>query len=66
MAEALMKYETIDAAQIDDIMDGKDVRPPSGWDDNDEDGGSSVKKEEIQKKKEDDDAPSSAPPAKPA
>jgi cell division protease FtsH len=66
MAEALMKYETIDAAQIDDIMDGKDVRPPSGWDDNDEDGGSSVKKEEIHKKKEDDDAPSSAPPAKPA
>jgi cell division protease FtsH len=31
MADALMKYETIDAAQIDDIMDGKEPRPPKGW-----------------------------------
>ena len=67
MAEALMKYETIDANQIDDIMEGKDVRPPSDWDDNDEDGGSSVKKEEKPKAKKEDDAPSSnEPPAKPA
>ncbi|WP_205859137.1 ATP-dependent zinc metalloprotease FtsH [Pleionea sediminis] len=33
MAKALMKYETIDAAQIDDIMNGKDPRPPEGWND---------------------------------
>ncbi|WMS86491.1 ATP-dependent zinc metalloprotease FtsH [Pleionea litopenaei] len=33
MAKALMKYETIDAHQIDDIMDGKEPRPPEGWDD---------------------------------
>lgn len=33
MAKALMKYETIDAKQIDDIMNGKDPRPPAGWDD---------------------------------
>lgn len=33
MAKALMKYETIDAKQIDDIMSGKDPRPPEGWDD---------------------------------
>jgi cell division protease FtsH len=35
MAEALMKYETIDAKQIDDIMSGKPPRPPKGWDDDD-------------------------------
>lgn len=31
MAEALMKYETIDSHQIDDIMEGKTPRPPKGW-----------------------------------
>ncbi len=31
MADALMKYETIDLDQINDIMDGKTPRPPSGW-----------------------------------
>jgi len=31
MADALMKYETIDAHQIDDIMDDKPPRPPKGW-----------------------------------
>jgi len=31
MAEALIKYETIDSDQIDDIMDGKDPRPPRDW-----------------------------------
>ncbi len=34
MAKALMKYETIDAKQIDDIMDGREPRPPEGWTDN--------------------------------
>ena len=33
MAEALMLYETIDADQIDDIMEGRKVRPPKGWND---------------------------------
>ena len=33
MAEALMKYETIDAEQIDDIMAGRVPRPPKGWTD---------------------------------
>ncbi|WFM71558.1 ATP-dependent zinc metalloprotease FtsH [Halomonas sp. CKK8] len=33
MAEALMKYETIDSHQLKDIMDGRDPRPPEGWDD---------------------------------
>ncbi len=31
MAKALMKYETIDAKQIDDIMDNKEPREPDGW-----------------------------------
>ncbi|NNG12333.1 MAG: ATP-dependent zinc metalloprotease FtsH [Halobacteria archaeon] len=33
MAKALMKYETIDSDQIDDIMAGKPPRPPQDWDD---------------------------------
>ena len=40
MAEALMKYETIDAGQIDSIMEGKEPGPPSDWSD-DESGPSS-------------------------
>ncbi len=31
MAEALMKYETIDSEQIDDIMAGRTVREPKDW-----------------------------------
>jgi len=34
MKDALMKYETIDAGQIDDLMERKeDVREPAGWGD---------------------------------
>jgi cell division protease FtsH len=33
MAEALIKYETIDEGQIKDIMQGRDPQPPAGWDD---------------------------------
>ena len=33
MAEALMIYETIDADQIKDLMERKEVRKPDGWDD---------------------------------
>lgn len=62
MADALMKYETIDSDQIDDIMAGKQPRVPEGWDDN-EDGGPTAKKADDIKK---DDAPSGEPPAKPA
>ena len=35
MADALMQYETIDARQIDQIMDGDEPDPPAGWDDGD-------------------------------
>ncbi len=33
MAEALIKYETIDDTQIKDIMAGREPKPPEGWDD---------------------------------
>ena len=33
MAKALMKYETIDMEQVKDIMEGREPRPPEGWDD---------------------------------
>lgn len=32
MANALIKYETIDEGQIRDIMAGREPRPPEGWD----------------------------------
>ena len=35
MKDALMKYETIDAGQIDDLMERKsEIREPAGWGDN--------------------------------
>jgi cell division protease FtsH len=33
MAAALIKFETIDAEQINDIMSGRPPRPPADWDD---------------------------------
>jgi cell division protease FtsH len=50
MADALMKYETIDIGQIDTIMEGKEPGPPKDWGDNgstssgesDDDAGKSV------------------------
>jgi cell division protease FtsH len=33
MAAALLKYETIDEAQIKDIMEGREPRQPKDWDD---------------------------------
>ena len=54
MKDALMEYETIDADQIDDIMEGKKPRPPADWSDTDssnsDSGGSSAaepKKEDV-------------------
>ncbi len=35
MADALMKYETIDVKQIDEIMDGKIPSAPESWSDDD-------------------------------
>ncbi|MGM0766402.1 MAG: ATP-dependent zinc metalloprotease FtsH [Pseudomonadota bacterium] len=42
MADALMKYETIDRFQIDDIMEGRVPRPPKGWGDSGPTGGVSA------------------------
>ncbi len=61
MADALMKYETIDVSQIDSIMEGKIPGPPEDWTDTDSDdhtdGGSTVssndKKNKEDKKKAD-------------
>ncbi len=36
MSDALMKFETIDRSQIDDIMAGKEPQPPEDWSDNDQ------------------------------
>ncbi len=33
MAEALMQFETIDAGQIDEIMEGRKPSPPADWTD---------------------------------
>ena len=44
MAEALIKYETLDNDQITDIMEGRQPRPPSGWDDDSTSSGSIKKK----------------------
>ena len=35
MADALMKWETIDSKQIDEIMEGKEPSPPESWSDDD-------------------------------
>ena len=67
MADALLKYETIDTNQIDDIMAGKPARKPSGWDDDDHTG--SVEKVTPSDKKSADEStsgPSIDGDAKPA
>jgi cell division protease FtsH len=35
MAKALMKYETIGDVQVKDIMEGREPKPPKGWDNSD-------------------------------
>ena len=35
MADALMKWETIDSGQIEEIMEGKEPSPPASWSDDD-------------------------------
>ncbi len=56
MAEALIKYETIDVAQIDDIMTGKPVREPAGWSENDKDDTLSANQKKRKRKAELDDS----------
>ena len=49
MMEALMEYETIDADQINDIMNGNKPRPPADW--SDSDGGGTAAKSEVEEPK---------------
>jgi cell division protease FtsH len=53
MKDALMKYETIDAKQIDDLMARTDLRAPADWqdpkDDNKPTGGESTKDDKSDK-----------------
>ena len=69
MADALMKYETIDAKQLEQLMQGRPPGPPDSWTDNDDSGNapqsgqaseSNVRGEDGQGKP---DAPSGADPA---
>ncbi|MGA7801540.1 MAG: ATP-dependent zinc metalloprotease FtsH [Gammaproteobacteria bacterium] len=49
MAEALIKYETIDSKQIDDIMSGRPPRPPQDWTDSKPTSGTGVPAAEADK-----------------
>jgi cell division protease FtsH len=79
MAEALIKFETLDTHQIGDIMEGRTPRPPSDWGDDDESTTGTLGKKTKKKKKkktvvkkstddEDDESDDSSivDPAKPA
>jgi cell division protease FtsH len=56
MADALIKYETIDRDQIDDIMSGKTPRPPEDWSDQTPTGSSGEGKEAESEKDKTDSA----------
>ncbi|URJ26102.1 ATP-dependent zinc metalloprotease FtsH [Blochmannia endosymbiont of Camponotus modoc] len=43
MKDALIKYETINASQINDLMDRKSINPPSGWENSVSDANNSSK-----------------------
>ena len=56
MKDALMEYETIDSAQVDDLMARRPVRPPKDWDSGASNGssGKTETKEQGQDKGQDD------------
>jgi len=66
MKDALMEWETIDAAQIDDIMEGKKPRPPSGWHDDDYGSGTPVTEEPVSKQESDESKDTKKPIGGPA
>jgi len=55
MADALMKYETIDQEMINELMNRRTPKPPADWDDSDKPSGTS----EVADEKENKDADSS-------
>jgi len=70
MKDALMEWETIDAGQIDDVMNGRKPRPPEGWHDDDYGSGKTESvatvSEDKDKQKKDDDKDSKKPIGGPA
>jgi cell division protease FtsH len=44
MADALIRYETIDTSQIDQIMEGREPDPPEGWQDGSSEPGDDAEK----------------------
>ena len=68
MAEALIKYETIDSDQISSIMEGREPGPPAGWNDDDKTSGTRVVPDKAQEQDEDKsiDDPAIDGPARPA
>jgi len=64
MTDALMKYETIDTKQIDQIMEGKVPDPPAGWDDSGPNGDKKNQGESVGDSSADDgDSPTIGGPA---
>jgi cell division protease FtsH len=64
MADALMKYETIDSSQIDSIMDGKIPGPPQDWtDDESNSSGSGGNNTSTEKDAKEDESPDLSDPA---
>lgn len=66
MADALIKYETIDTDQIDEIMSGKPPTPPADWSDDSDsetkaDSGTDVKPDSDEKSKKDSKGPIGGP-----
>ena len=53
MADALLKYETINTKQIDQIMEGKVPDPPEGWEDSGSDDGKKAKVDSASDSEED-------------
>jgi len=57
----LMEYETIDADQVDDLMNRRQVRHPRDWDKKDSDNHSDGNTEDGAKSSAEDDSPIGGP-----
>jgi cell division protease FtsH len=68
MADALIKYETIDSGQIDSIMEGNEPGPPADWGNDSRTRGKQAGPDETQQKDEGEsvDDPAIDGPARPA
>jgi cell division protease FtsH len=61
MKDALMEYETIDADQVDDLMNRRQVRRPRDWDKKDSDNHSDGNAEDGAKSSAEEDSPIGGP-----